>query len=156
MIEFRGEFSDACKKHMVRQDSKIGFFVGLVTIVLFMIPTIIATILWDKIVAIAIPFLILIPILLGCPLTNSTKKAIGSQNVLIGNGIIESHNEKTGYYNKIEDVKKVVDYGEFYQIYLNFPHRLLGVICQKDLIVQGTIEEFEELFADKIVRKIKG
>ena len=26
-------------------------------------------------------------------------------------------------------------------------------MCQKDLIVEGTIEEFEELFADKLVRK---
>ena len=26
-------------------------------------------------------------------------------------------------------------------------------ICQKDLIVEGSIEEFEKLFEDKIVRK---
>ncbi len=34
----------------------------------------------------------------------------------------------------------------------NFNRRF---ICQKDLITEGTIEEFEEIFKDKIVRKTK-
>ena len=43
----------------------------------------------------------------------------------------------------------VKDYGEFYQVFygiMRFP------ICQKDLLVSGTLEEFEALFEGKIVR----
>ena len=34
-----------------------------------------------------------------------------------------------------------------------FPSQWSNCICQKDLIIEGTIEEFEKLFEDKIVRK---
>ena len=51
-----------------------------------------------------------------------------------------------------EDVKKVLDYGEFYEFRFYFPW-CFGVICQKDLLVEGTIEEFEQFFDGKIVRK---
>lgn len=54
-----------------------------------------------------------------------------------------------------EDIKSIKDYGDFYQILFYFPHKSLVFVCQKDLIVEGTIEEFEERFADYIVRKTK-
>lgn len=44
-------------------------------------------------------------------------------------------------------------YGEFYDIIFYFSNKVLNCICQKDLIVEGTMEEFEKLFEDKIVRK---
>ena len=53
----------------------------------------------------------------------------------------------------IDDVKKVIDMGGFYDIIFYFPNQWANCICQKDLIVEGTIEEFEKLFEDKIVRK---
>lgn len=52
----------------------------------------------------------------------------------------------------IKSVKKVVDYGEFYYIKLPFLHLTNEIICQKNLLTHGSIEEFEELFKDKIVR----
>ena len=54
--------------------------------------------------------------------------------------------------HKIQDVKKILDYGEFYAIIFYFPNADRRFICQKDYIVQGTIEEFEQLFKGKIVR----
>ena len=55
----------------------------------------------------------------------------------------------------ISDVKVVVDWGEWYDIIFYFPYKSVGFICQKDLIVEGTIEEFEKLFEGKIIRKYK-
>ena len=52
-----------------------------------------------------------------------------------------------------ENIYKVIDYGDCYNILLN--RIAIGCIIQKNLIVEGTIEEFEELFQDKIVRKLK-
>lgn len=50
------------------------------------------------------------------------------------------------------NVKKVFDYGEFY--YFNFSMSFDKLfVCQKDLITEGTIEEFEKIFEGKIVRK---
>ena len=61
---------------------------------------------------------------------------------------------RIGAYKRrdLYDVKKVIDYGVFYDIKFYFPWEQ-EYMCQKDLIVEGTIEEFEELFADKLVRK---
>ena len=53
----------------------------------------------------------------------------------------------------INDVKKVIDMGEFYDIVFYSPNQWTNCICQKDLIIEGTIEEFEEMFKDKIERK---
>ena len=53
----------------------------------------------------------------------------------------------------LEKVKKVIDEGDCYQIiYVEYSN---AIICQKDLLVQGTLEEFEEIFKDKLVSKIK-
>ena len=51
---------------------------------------------------------------------------------------------------EIENVESVVDYGSYYDI-KNPRH----IFCQKDLLTQGTLEDFEKLFADKLVRKTK-
>ena len=56
-------------------------------------------------------------------------------------------------HRKISQVKSVIDYGGEYYIKFNFTRNVPVCICQKDLITQGTIEEFEELFKDKIIRK---
>lgn len=57
------------------------------------------------------------------------------------------------YGNSVEHVKKVIDFGDWYFISFHIFHKNPSFICQKDLIKEGTIEEFEELFKDKIVRK---
>jgi len=56
---------------------------------------------------------------------------------------------------KISDVKTITDHGGFYRIHFYFPNLSPSYLCQKDLLVEGTIEEFEKLFEGKIVRKNK-
>ncbi len=53
----------------------------------------------------------------------------------------------------VELVKKIYDYGEFYFISFYFGKISCYFICQKSLLTQGTIEDFEKLFDGKIVRK---
>lgn len=53
----------------------------------------------------------------------------------------------------LDKVKSVTDYGAFYDIKADmWP---IHFYCQKDLLTQGTLEYFEKLFADKLVRKTK-
>ena len=56
---------------------------------------------------------------------------------------------------KLSRVKKVLDCGEVYYIIFKFGDITNAWICQKDNIINGTIEDFETLFQSKIVRKIK-
>ena len=53
----------------------------------------------------------------------------------------------------LDKVESVTDYGAFYDIKADmWP---IHFYCQKDLLTQGTLEDFEKLFADKLVRKVK-
>ena len=50
----------------------------------------------------------------------------------------------------IDAVNEIVDYGEWYQIKFRAGDWDISAVIQKDLITQGTIEEFEKIFHDKI------
>lgn len=54
---------------------------------------------------------------------------------------------------EVKDLKRVLDEGEFYIMDFYFPYKCMEMICQKDLILQGTLEEFEELFKDYLVKQ---
>ena len=60
----------------------------------------------------------------------------------------------TQYTTKsINDVKKVIDFGDGYLICFSRFEITNAWLCQKDLLVQGSIDDFERLFEGKIVRK---
>ena len=61
----------------------------------------------------------------------------------------------SGTCRTLDDVKKVLDYGDYYRIDFYVLSKKVLCICEKANIKQGSIEEFEELFKDYIVRKIK-
>ena len=52
----------------------------------------------------------------------------------------------------MEGIKGVRDFGEYYVLIFRVSGNFLQIICQKDLLTNGTIEQFEELFDGKIVR----
>lgn len=52
---------------------------------------------------------------------------------------------------EVKKIKKVIDDGKWYAvIYSGLSN---AIICQKDLLVEGTLEEFETLFEGKIKRR---
>lgn len=53
----------------------------------------------------------------------------------------------------MEGIKGVRDFGEYYVLIFRDSGNFSQIICQKDLLTNGTIEQFEELFDGKIVRK---
>ena len=60
-------------------------------------------------------------------------------------------NNVLSYY--VQDVKKVFDYDAFYYLSFPFGKKNCKFICQKDLLSEGTLEEFESLFEGKIIKK---
>lgn len=48
-------------------------------------------------------------------------------------------------------VKKIIDYGEWYRVMFPFDKCDESFVIQKDLLTEGTLEEFENLFLDKVV-----
>lgn len=56
-------------------------------------------------------------------------------------------------FRMIDDIVEVKDYGEFYTFKFTSLKEYIHFVVQKDLITQGTIEEFEEIFEEVLVRK---
>lgn len=56
------------------------------------------------------------------------------------------------YSRKLRDVKRVTETETSYVFDFRLPYDV-NYVCQKDLITEGTIEEFEKLFDGKIVKE---
>jgi len=82
--------------------------------------------------------------------TKKEKEKITPQRVYIDGDMIVSKSNAAVDTRNIKDVKEVRDYGEFY--YFVFKAYSYRFVCQKNLLTQGSIEEFENLFTGKIKR----
>lgn len=166
MIEFKGELSNECKKYLIKTSWQIGLFVVVVVCIPFVILSIVLSIKNDWIY-----LLIFIPVALTIffsslkPETKAYRKLYGkngkiydgelSWHIVIESDIISAEGIQRSETRFLKDVKKVVDMGDWYKIYFYFPNKSNIFICQKDLIIQGTINEFESLLQDKMIKKYK-
>ena len=152
MIEFQGKLSHESKRILKIKKIITTLIIEACYGLLLVLPLILLTIFWRKE---AIAFLIIAIIFLGLePLTNSEICSY-PYKITIDEVEMISYSDKTTICMPLTDVKRIVDRGHSYDIIFNFPKRNNSFICQKDLITQGSIEEFEQLFKDKIIRMIK-
>lgn len=70
----------------------------------------------------------------------------------IDNDIIISQSNALVEGRTLMDVKEVRDYGDFYYLVFPFGKYSYRFVCQKNLLTQGTLSDFETLFADRIKR----
>lgn len=154
MIKFSGEMSEISKKLIVRANRLSATTAGAIVAGLLLIPVVIVAFTWHLIV-----LLFLIPLILTVALAGIPPKDLNRivpcevMTEEFDDGVYLVAALTNGEYTKkrISSVKKVVDRGESYQIY--FTSIPSGFLCQKDLLVEGTLEEFEQLFDGKIIRK---
>lgn len=150
MIVFRGELSVDCKKNIYHNLIVINLITMSLVSVLLAIPVTFAVVYDDIVWAIAY---ILIPVLfLGVPISAKNQKLAHPTEITIGKETISIVGESFTQEREIAQIKRIVDHGSFYKIIFNFPNRSVHCLCQKDLLVEGTIEEFEDRFATYIVK----
>ena len=153
MIEFSGELSAECKNFMIKSQQKIIFYVCISMAVVLTIPAIILAVLNHWVYSIwIIPLICLVLLSLIKP-KGKTLDLIFPCKVIIENESISCEGKKFYYSREFDNVKKVIDYGNWYQIYFYFPHKKMHFVCEKNLLVQGTLEEFEEVFKEKLIKK---
>lgn len=150
MIKFQGEISQECKTWFIKRECRDSFKGNLIVALIISIITIIIGLLWDLIFLsfFALPAAIIILSFFPGFYKNLVKKipeTIEIDNIAITGNISRS----------IETVKSVIDVGDWYVFNFYFPYKNRYFVCQKDLLVEGTIEEFEQLFEGKIERKLK-
>ncbi len=153
MIEFKGELSDECKAFILHNRRIICLWLGLFITTPIMVVIIILTI------KLHILFLLLTPCCVGIIISYLAKPKGKALDDLL-NCRVRIYEENLilerikGYWElKFDDITKIIDYGNFYKICFCFPHSGALYPCQKNLITQGSIEEFENLFEGLIVKR---
>lgn len=152
MVEFKGQPTGKCKDYMLKKEAKFSFIGGLIPSIIVGIFAVIAALSYHPIFFIGLIVAAIVPILSGLKPPRSSYGLILPSRITIENNIIVCEGEKFSYDAEIEDIIKVIDFGEWYQMYLTDKNGRF--VCQKSLLVSGSIEEFEKLFDGKIERKI--
>ena len=155
MFEFKGNLSKECEDFLYNKQRRLELIsLGSVSAV-FSIVIIVFAIIVHYVLLIGLVLFVLIVL---SPLLPSVKKSFLQH---MPNRIVFDFDNDTIFYSskKREDsyaismIKEIIDYGNFYHIiFSDVPDSYY--VLQKDLMVQGTIEEFEKCFNDKI--QVKG
>lgn len=156
MIEFKGELTESTlkvfRKRMIRskQKTNIFFFVFGLPMMTFLLHFIMPL---KYIFGIVFPLLAVAAVFTPYFLVKASKDRFVPKRITINDGLILLVADNITDSRKIEQVKTVKDYGEYYTLsFVGFFTISSPYICQKDLLTQGSIEEFEALFDGKIKR----
>ena len=158
MISFSGEFSQKTKRFMLNNESKANAVASLVVFVITLIALVVVGCYWDWVVLWFIIAPILMLVFSYTSYRNPTQDVLDliiPTSIVIDGEEIVSEGKKFYLKRCLSQVKKVIDYGEWYYLVFYYEHRCMRFVCQKDLIKEGTIEQFEKLFEDKLVRITK-
>ena len=153
MIVFSGYVNKNTLKYIYNKMIKMGWIAGLAEFIIIGIPCVLIGLVFEFWIFSILVVLLLLPLTL--LIAWSDRKGQLPYLIRIEKNEIYVEIGRGAGSRTLDDIKVILDYGEFYDIIFYFPNKLLNCICQKDLIVQGTIKEFEELFEDKIVRKMR-
>ena len=155
MIVFSGELSENNKKIMGKVQQKFSCIGGWITAGLVAIIVTVLIIRDSPLFALGYLLCILLVVASSVPIKNKYRELICPNNITIDDDTLTSSTKSSSQERHIEDIKRIEDHGDHYSIVFYFPHQSPMFLCQKDLLVEGSIEEFEERFADLIVQKEK-
>jgi len=152
MLKFEGPLSEETKRRIlekVRRQDQIMLLIGIVVAwvpVTIVAGTIgihipIAMYIASAVIAFLMPFI---------PKSAKEKAAIMPQSITISQECLVCVTEKAVIKRRYEDVKEVQDCKTYYEIVFRFGKLSPHFVCQKNLLSKGDIEEFNQLFGDKL------
>lgn len=155
MIEFAGELSENNKKALNKIMTSMQFKATCIVSIIAAAAITYFVVTYNVIIALG--YLPVIVLLIGsaCPQSKKAEQKFCPKRIIINtdDGVIVSELGNTTIQKEIADVFEVIDFGDNYRIKFNHMDKAVHFVCQKNLLVRGTIEEFEKLFQDKLVHK---
>ena len=155
MIEFKGEMSGKSKKFLIRKQTKLQFGASLFVLALAIIPAIVGIVNQSLIGWLVLGSCVLFVLFSLIPPGKGSQKLFVPKRLYINlkEETIVHKSETTERFHMLSSVKKVVDYGEWYDFVFFFQDRDMYFVCQQSLLTHGTLEQFEALFEGKIERR---
>lgn len=160
MFEFYGKLSDEVLKKSSRQQNKfisiLFFIISLSSIGIGVFFLIFDVSIFLKLLPATLLFIIITIALFLCPPKSAIykfpRKIIFNFQENIIKQEIEQLNSKP-YIRKLSDIKTIYNFKDYY--FITFKKDISdNLVCQKDLLVLGSLQHFENLFEDKIINKI--
>lgn len=154
-IEFNGMITGEAEKFYWKKSRDLGLKVLLVSIALVS-PTfvMIGIQIHSHIpILICVCMLFLAPVLVHIPQSRKQKEEFTPRRIYTEDDAIIAMTQNGIERKYIEDAKCVYDHGEFYEFVFPFGKVSDKFICQKSLLTKGTLEDFEYLIGDKLIRK---
>lgn len=156
MIRFDGELTGRAKRYfvekMMKKASVFGFSISLLNIP-FWWWFYSGTSTVKYVVPVVLVLCAFFPLLLRVLVPKKSKERGITKKVIIKDDIISIISEEMSIKRAVSKVKKVRDYGEYYELVFSAVDFLTVCVCQKNLLSKGSIKEFEELFADKLIKQ---
>lgn len=160
VIEFFGTLSEQCQKETSRRNRKRTAIEYTVVTVLFgIVPTVVCGILKDeeyffKFFGLTILCAIMTVIFWLITFIRKPSQGVSTDILVrIENSYITRSNFTGVQKLTLNKVKKVIDAGNWYYVVFKWGNIGNAFVCQKDLLREGTIEQFETLFEGKIKRE---
>ena len=153
MIGFDGYISGEAKKFYRKKSRRMGRNIFFISMGIFS-PAIIALAINLKNWVILIGYISLfaiVPLLFMIPQGQKTDREMTPKRIYTDGEYIVCLTDKVTESRLISDVKQVNEYGEFYELVFPFGKLSEKFICQKSLLSEGTLEDFEKLF-DGIIK----
>lgn len=152
MIEFSGELTGITKRYYIKRNisfwrkfTLFGSLVVNIPLMIFSIVKHISILFYISCVVVILAYF--------SPCLIKIMSGVIPKKVFIDGEMIVSISDSQTESQYIEDVKEIYDYGDFYSFMFVSGQYTPHFVCQKDLISKGTLEDFEMLFSDKIIRK---
>lgn len=156
MIEFSGTVSEKCHEDRMKRVNKKWFIISVIGFVFVAIYTAFLGILHNEefyLFLIITIGLAIFTIFEALPLPKKIRNRFLHLKITIKlNEEMISRQDQYSYTEEpITKVKKIIDMGDWYYIIFKLGDLSNCWVCQKDWIIQGTIEDFEKIFAGKII-----
>ena len=156
MIEFRGRLTGAAERHFHKKSNTLAQNLFLFSMIL--LSPLLLPITWllgnYLVVYVYCVIFVVIPLVVRIPKGKKEKLELTPKRVYIEGSQIVCIADRYEEIRNINDVRRVYDYGEFYDITFPFGKISEKFICQKELLTRGSLNKFEKVFKEKIVRKI--
>ena len=151
MIKFEGGLSEDCVKYIKNQIARRGGIGSGIAMLILSILTVIIALKTTLLLLFPIIGYVMLAVLFFLPSTCGIEHLIPIE-VVIEDDIVSMETATQYFSREIDKIKRIIDGGSWYLVDFYRPYGVATFAMEKDKVVEGTIEEFEEKFGDLIER----
>ena len=153
MIEFSGYLTGKARQHFIKKSKQLGQRIIAIGCAFMFLPVLSFSIAAKSIViaGLYLGIVLLFLFLTFIPYSDKKIKSILPNRIFLQEDCIVCIANSYTESKFIDDVKVVYDHGDFYELCFPFGKISEKFICQKDLLICGTLAEFEALFDESII-----